>query len=98
METATKKIKVAKVSSKSLSKSEEKIRVNATLCYYYPAYTLKMASMLPHKHKTIMLNQARRLKAKDMHDLTQVAAAPHSPKGRGVKRLIKHFEKVIKNG
>lgn len=98
MESATKRIKVAKVSSEPLSESDEKIRINATLCYYYPAYTLKMASMLPHKHKTIMLNQARRLKAKDMHDLTQIAAAPHSTKGKGVKKLIKHFEKVIKNG
>lgn len=98
MAEATKKIKVAKVSSKLLSESEEKIRINATLCYYYPSYTLRMASMLPHKHKVIMLNQARRLKAKDMHDLTQIAAAPHSNKGKGVKKLVKHFEKGVKNG
>ena len=96
MAEATKVIKVAKAKSNSRV-DDDIIRLNATLCYFYPAYDLKKADRMPHKHKMIMISQAKRLKAIDMHDFTQICAAPHSKKGVGVKKIAKHFEKASKN-
>ncbi len=88
-------IKVAKVSEK---KDNEILRTLATLCYYYPAYTLRHARNIPYKHVLVLISQARRLEAAQFYNQVQIAAAPHSKKGVGVKKLLKHFEKVIKNG
>lgn len=45
-----------------------------------------------------MISQARRLEALRNFDLTQIAAAPHTKKGTGVKKLSDNFKKVAKNG
>lgn len=90
-------IKVAKA-SKTTAQGDDSIRLSATLCYYYPAYTLRMARDMPHKHKVIMISQARRLEAMRFYNEVQIATSPHTKKGQGVKKLLKHFEKVSKNG
>lgn len=91
-------IKVAKVPEKKSSSNSTTLRVLATLCYYYPAYTLREARKLPYKHVVLMISQARRLQALEMYNLTQIAVAPHTKKFVGVKKLTKEFEKVAKNG
>lgn len=90
-------IKVAKASQPK-SDGEDVLRSLASLCYYYPAYTLRMARNMPYKHVKIMLSQAKRLEAVRFYSELQIATAPHTKKGAGVKKLMKHFEKVSKNG
>jgi len=90
-------IKVAKVSGNRNTRHDT-LRTLATLCYYYPAYTLQMARQIPHIHVLIMISQARRLEAKKNFDLTQIVAAPHTKKGGGVKKLADNFKGITKNG
>lgn len=70
----------------------------AEFCCYYPAYTFKMARTLPMKRMLQMIRVARRLEAAKYHNLVQIAAAPHSKNGEGVKKLMQHYEGIIKNG
>lgn len=66
----------------------------ATVCYYYPQYKLKEAAQMPARDLKLLLNTAYKIEAIKMINLTQIAAAPQSEKGRGVKKLIEHFKKV----
>lgn len=68
----------------------------ATVCYYYPQYTLKEASQLSVRDIKLLLRVAEKIDAKNKYDLTQIAAAPHTKKGSGVKKLTEHFEKQMK--
>lgn len=81
------RVEVAKLPS---SKRETTaMQTLATLCYYYPQYTLSEARKLPHKYVKLLLKEARAQKAIEWHWLTLIAAAPHSNKGKGVKALLK---------
>lgn len=64
----------------------------ATICYYYPQYTLESASRLSVRDIRLLLNTARRQEAIKMLQLTQIVAAPHTKKGKGVKDLTKHYQ------
>ena len=67
----------------------------ASICYYYPQYTLKEASLLSSRDIRLLLTTARRLEASRMKNLVQIAAAPHTKKGSGVKKLLDFFQKEI---
>lgn len=67
----------------------------ATVCYYYPQYTLKEASQLPVRDIKLLLRIAEKLQARDKYELTQIVAAPHTKKGSGVKKLSEHFKKQM---
>lgn len=67
----------------------------ATVCYYYPQYTLKEASKLSYRDISLLLNTAKRLKASEYLRLLDISAAPHTEKGKGVKELRKILEKEI---
>lgn len=69
----------------------------ASVCYYYPQYTLKEASLLSKRDIALLLSTARRLEATRMRNLVQIAAAPHTEKGKGVKALLDFFQKEINN-
>lgn len=84
-------IKVASIPKKSVSKRE----LYATLCYYYPQYTLKEASKLPGRDVTLLLKTAQKMEAIKMMNLTQIAAAPHSKNGRSVKKIADYFKRII---
>ncbi len=43
-----------------------------------------------------MLKVVSKEEAKHLFHLTQVAAAPHTKKGSGVRNLLKHYAKIIK--
>ncbi len=70
--------------------------VLAKLCYYYPQYTLRHARKLPYKDVVLLIKQAQKEQATDYYNLTQIAAAPHSDKGKGVKKLLSHFKEKMK--
>lgn len=84
------KVEVAKV-PKTLKKGSNR-ELLATVCYYYN-YTLEGASRLPARDVVLLLKTARKIEATRMYNLTQVAAAPHTEKGKGVKKLSEHFKK-----
>lgn len=69
----------------------------AAVCYYYPQYTLKEASELPARDIRLLLSTARKLEASRMFNLTQIAAAPHTKKGEGVKKLSQHFKELSRD-
>lgn len=83
-------ISVAKVERKQLSKRE----LYAQVCYYYPQYKLQEVAKLPQRDITLLIKVANQLEGLKMLNLTQIAAAPHTEKGRGVKKLTEHFKKV----
>ena len=68
----------------------------ATVAYYYPQYTLKEASKLPARDIKLLIKTAKKLEAQKMFNLTQIAAAPHTKKGEGVKKLSEHFKRLAK--
>ncbi len=67
----------------------------ATLCYYYPQYTLKDAAHLPINQVSLLLRIARRIKAEEYLHLVQIAVAPHSQKGKLVEKLASNYKKTI---
>lgn len=69
----------------------------AEVAYNYPQYTLKQASELSTRDVKLLLRIARREKAVEYFNLTQIAAAPHTEKGKGVKKLTDNFRKQINN-
>lgn len=93
MAEAKKVIKVAKP-VKAQGQKSNALRLLATLCYFYPQYTLAEARKLPHKRVVLLVNTAQRMEATKMYNLTQIASAPHSKNGKGVKKLLDHFKKL----
>ena len=67
----------------------------ATVCYYYPQYTLQEASQLSNRDIKLLLKVANQIEAQYKYDLVQIAAAPHTKKGSGVKKLTEHFRKQM---
>lgn len=70
----------------------------AELCWYYPQYTLAAARKLPARDVVLLLKTARRKESERYFNLTQIAAAPHTKKGSGVKKLSSRYEKAAKDG
>ena len=87
-------IRVAKIPEQKKSGSST-MRLLATFCYYFPAYTLKEARKVPYKHIVLMLEQAKRLQSSDYYNLLQISVAPHTEKGSGIKTLNESFMKDI---
>ena len=89
---ATIRPKQVTTSGGGLSKRE----VYATVCFYYPQYKLSEVQSLPARDIQLLLKTARKLEASQNYNLTQIVAAPHSKKGAGVKKLLEHFQKTVK--
>lgn len=89
------KVKVAKVESNSASSKSSKRHLYAMIAYYYPQYTFKEAANLKARDLYELLRTAQKMKAIEYLNLTQIAAAPHSEKGKSVKRLMKSYEELI---
>lgn len=87
-----KRVAVKKVASKARKVNVAELL--AQLCYYYPQYTLKEAQELPYIHVQLLLRVAKKQQAIQLYNLTQIAAAPHTKKGKGVERLSEHFKKI----
>lgn len=79
------------------SKKSTKREVWATLCFYYPQYTLEQASKLPMRDVNLLIKVARKIEAGKMMDFLNIIVSPHSKKpDREVKKLFEHFEKLTK--
>lgn len=68
----------------------------ARICYYYPQYTLEEASRLSVRDIRLLLNVANEIEAERFFNLTQIAAAPHTKKGKGVKQLTDYFQSLMR--
>lgn len=68
----------------------------ARFCYHFPQYTFSQARKLPGKRIAQMLRIATQEQAKLLYSHTQIAAAPHSKKGKSVGKILSHFEGIIK--
>ena len=75
----------------------ENRKLYATVAYYYPQYTLKQVEKLPYRDVLLLLKTAARVEAERMYNLTQIASAPHSKNGKGVKALLDHFRKILRD-
>lgn len=96
MESANDKPK--RVVAQSIRKEQSKAtnrELWATICYYYPQYTLEEASKLSIRDIKLLLKVSEKLEAQKMLALTQIAAAPHTKKGQGVKKLTDYYKKQI---
>lgn len=71
------------------------LQILSVFCYNYPQYTLAEARKLPFKHVQMMLKEARKEQARHYLELTQIAAAPHTKKGQGVKRLVERYKREL---
>jgi hypothetical protein len=65
------------------------------VCYFYPQYTLETAEKLADSQVTALLLQAEKQRAIAFYNLTLIAAAPHSKKGKMVEKLTKQYKKII---
>lgn len=91
---AVQSISAAKLNVTNSALGENR-RLYAIVAYHFPQYTLKQVEKLPYRDVYLLLNTAQRIEAERMHNLTLIASAPHSDKGKGVKALIKHFKELI---
>ena len=85
-------IKVKRVPTKAAKLNTEELL--AQVCYYYPQYTLETAALLSYRRVTLLLKVVKKQQAMHYYNLTQIAAAPHTKKGHGVKKLSEHFKKI----
>jgi len=87
-------IRVQKIPSPSRDLSKRELY--ATVCYFYPQYTLKDAAKLPARDVQLLLKVAMRQQSATYLNLTQIAAAPHTEKGEGVKNLIDLYKEAAR--
>lgn len=78
------------------AKKSSKRELWATVSYYYPQYTLKDAAQLSVRDIKLLLKVATTQKSIDYLNLLQIASAPHTEKGKGVKTLTNEYRKQIK--
>lgn len=90
---------MARVKAQPIPKAEVKAsELLAELCYYYPQYSLAAARKLPAKDVMLLLTHARKQVASNYFNLTQIAAAPHTKNGAGVKTLSSRYQQVATDG
>ena len=77
------------------NKKVNKRELWATVCYYYPQYTLEEASKLPVRDIKLLLRVAEKMEAGKRYEYTQIVAAPHTKKGKGVKQLTEYYRKKM---
>lgn len=63
-------------------------------CYFYPQYKLAEISKIPARDLYLLIKTAQKMEAIKMFNYTQIAAAPHTKKGGGVKKLAEHFKRM----
>lgn len=86
------KLKAQKIPRKKTSLDD----VIARFCYYFPQYTFADAKKkLPYRRVMQMLRVAEKERAAFLFELTNIAAAPHTKKGQGVKKLLDIYRKIF---
>lgn len=90
-----KRVRVKKLPTKAVKINQRELI--ATLCFYFPQYTLQDATKLPYQHVQLLIHTAQKIEAARMYNLTQIAAAPHTKKMVNVKKLSDYFKKLAGN-
>lgn len=67
------------------------------VCYFYPQYTLEEAEKLTNSQVVALLLQAEKQRAINFYNMTLIAAAPHTKKGKLVDKLIKQYRKIVES-
>lgn len=49
---------------------------------------------MPARDLSLLIGTAQKLEAIKMYNLTQAASAPHTNKGKGVKKLLDYYKKI----
>lgn len=70
------------------------VDVITRICYFYPQYNIETAQKLTHMQATALLLQAEKQRAITFYNLTLIASAPHTKKGKGVEKLTKEYKKI----
>lgn len=65
------------------------------VCYFYPQYTIEQAEQLADSQVQALLLQAEKQRAINLYNMTLIAAAPYSKKGKLVKDLSKKYKEII---
>lgn len=91
---------VVKAKSIDSTKTKDKKRLSprelwAMVCFFYPQYTLESASILPMRDINLLLKVANKENAKKYVQLTKIATAPHTEKGKGVETLMQEYKEII---
>lgn len=76
-------------------RTEPAVETIARFCFHFPQYKFEEARQLPFKNVALMLRMARKERARQMYELTQIMAAPHTDKGKGVKKMLNYFQKQM---
>lgn len=69
----------------------------ATVCYYFPQYTLKDAEQLSARDFNLLLKMGKKIHARHMIDVLHIVSAPHSKDKNQVKNLLEHFKKLAED-
>lgn len=68
-------------------------RVYATVCYYYPQYTLKEAEALPARDIELLLETANSVEQKNLFHLTRIETAPYTKDRKALSELQSEYLK-----
>lgn len=90
-------VKVEVQKAPTSKNGQYKRELYASICFYYPKYDLKDIDKMPARDLSLLLRTAHKIEASRFYNLTQIAAAPHSRKGESIKKLLRHYEKVMNN-
>lgn len=67
------------------------------VCYFYPQYTIEEAEKLTNSQVSALLIQAEKQRAIELYNLTLIAAAPHTKKGKLVEKLINQYKEIAES-
>ncbi len=85
-----------RIKTQSVPKTEQKNSIDDLIirfCYYFQQYKYNEARLLPLSRIKKMLKVADKELCTHYMQLTQIAVAPHTTKGTGVKNLMDVYEK-----
>ncbi len=89
-------VKATKVASTNPALGENRT-LYARVAYYFPQYRLEEVESMPYRDVLLLLRTANKIEAERMYNLTMIASAPQSKNGKGVKTLLDHFKKILKD-
>lgn len=87
-------ISVQKIPKRELSKADYEDLL-ARFCFKFPQYTYSQAKNLPYVRVVKMLKSAERVRAKEMIELANIIAGPHTKHGEGTKKMIEYYQGIL---
>lgn len=88
-------ISVQKIPKKQIT-SNSLDDVIAEFCLKFPQYTFVQAKKnVPFKRIVQMLKVAKKVRAKEMLELTKIIVAPHTKGGKGITDVVEYYKRVL---